>query len=63
MTDFSILDGFWMQGDYLAFFTLDFKKNDIYMEVFGLEKNVLNKKFKKKIAARGAADSWHLDVD
>lgn len=63
MTNFPILDGFWMQNDYLAFFTLDFEHNDIYMEVFSLEKNVLSNKFRVKIASRNKADSWHLAVD
>jgi hypothetical protein len=34
MTRFPILDGFWLQSDYVIFFTLDVVKNEIFIELF-----------------------------
>lgn len=62
-THFPIIDGFWIQGDFLAFLTLDVIKNDIYIECFQFINKAIKSKFRQKLCPRKKYDSWTCVVD
>ena len=63
LTRYPILDGFWLQGDFVIFFTLDVEKNDIYRELFQFAQSQLKVKFVERICSRKSFDSWSLALD
>lgn len=66
-TEFEILQGFTMQGGYLAFFTIDVASHEkyIYLEAFQRDRNAEELFRKKKIRLFPAEgmDSWSFSVD
>ena len=62
-TRFPVLDGFWMQGDLLAFLTFDVEHNNIYVEVVQFAGQELRPRLLRRLCTRGSFDSWDCAID
>jgi len=52
-----------MQDDYLAFLTLDVKKNNVNLEIFNFKNFELKPLAHRTLLSRKKADSWNSAVD
>jgi hypothetical protein len=62
-TQYTIIEGFWMQNDYLAFLTLDVTVNEINLELFRFKNQEIKFVARQALFSRDRADSWNAAVD
>lgn len=58
-----ILEGLWIQNDYLVFLTLNVDDDTINLEVFHYLDNALTRMHKCKLFSRNNADAWSVSFD